>query len=26
LQRDVPRSSFAIYRTVVALLDRGQIE
>jgi hypothetical protein len=26
LQRDVPRSTYAIYRTVVALLDRGQIE
>lgn len=26
LQRDVPRSSFAIYRTVAALLDGGQIE
>jgi len=26
LQRDVARSSFAIYRTVVALLDGGQIE
>jgi len=25
LQREVPRSSHAIYRTVVALLDRGQI-
>jgi CRP/FNR family cyclic AMP-dependent transcriptional regulator len=26
LQRDVPRSSYAIYRTVVTLLDSGQIE
>jgi CRP-like cAMP-binding protein len=26
LQRDVPRSTYAIYRTVVDLLDRGQIE
>jgi CRP/FNR family cyclic AMP-dependent transcriptional regulator len=26
LQRDVPRSSYAIYRTVVMLLDGGQIE
>jgi CRP-like cAMP-binding protein len=26
LQRDVPRSSFAIYRTVATLLDDGQIE
>jgi CRP-like cAMP-binding protein len=26
LQREVPRSSHAIYRTVVALLDTGQIE
>jgi hypothetical protein len=25
LQRDIPRSSYAIYRTVVALLDDGQI-
>jgi CRP-like cAMP-binding protein len=26
LQREVPRSSYAIYRTVVTLLDGGQIE
>jgi CRP-like cAMP-binding protein len=26
LQREVPRSSYAIYRTVVKLLDEGQIE
>jgi CRP-like cAMP-binding protein len=26
LQRDIPRSSYAVYRTVVALLDGGQIE
>jgi CRP-like cAMP-binding protein len=26
LQRDVPRSSYAIYRTVATLLDGGQIE
>ena len=26
LERDVPRSSYAIYRTVSALLDAGQIE
>jgi CRP-like cAMP-binding protein len=26
LQRDVPRSSYAIYRTVVTLMDGGQIE
>ena len=26
LQRDLPRCSYAIYRTVVALLDSGQIE
>jgi hypothetical protein len=25
LQREVPRSSYAIYRTVVTLLDGGQI-
>jgi hypothetical protein len=26
LQRDIPRSSYAVYRTVVSLLDGGQIE
>jgi len=26
LQRDVPRNSYALYRTVVALLDTGQVE
>jgi CRP-like cAMP-binding protein len=26
LQKDIPRSSYAIYRTVVGLLDSGQIE
>jgi hypothetical protein len=26
LQRDVPRSSYAIYRTVSMLLESGQIE
>ena len=26
LQRDIPRCSYAIYRTVVALIDSGQIE
>jgi CRP-like cAMP-binding protein len=26
LQRDIPRCSYAIYRTVVALIDSGQVE
>jgi CRP-like cAMP-binding protein len=26
LQRDVPRNSYALYRTVVSLLDSGQVE
>jgi hypothetical protein len=26
LQRDIPRCSYAIYRTVVTLVDSGQIE
>jgi hypothetical protein len=26
LQRDIPRCSFAIYRTMVTLVDSGQVE
>jgi predicted transcriptional regulator len=26
LQRDVPRNSYALYRTVVSLVDTGQVE
>jgi len=26
LQRDVPRNSYALYRTVVTLVDTGQVE
>jgi len=26
LQRDVPRCSYALYRTVATLLDTGQVE
>ena len=26
LQRDVPRNSYALYRTVASLVDTGQVE